>query len=244
MFGNDPIDAIELPPLRAIAETGEGDPAPTAGREEAQINQGILQAFDRAVAVQAREDVTNSILFAQLAADYKIDRRQQPADWAKRFFEVLATLGWVGQSLANDSATLRGSPDWPSLLVNRLSVDAQPLARTSLEAAMDLEPAGKAMRLWNATIAGPAGSSFLVAPTLDSKGSITVALVMASFPTDVEKPAFLGWELTYPTSFLMGTMELNETIYAQVRQTVLTKLGERVRTLIAPVPLRETVIAA
>ena len=41
--------------------------------------------------------VCDDTLLAQLAADYKYDRKKQAKDWYNYYVEILSTVGWVLQ---------------------------------------------------------------------------------------------------------------------------------------------------
>jgi len=49
---------------------------------------------------------------------------------------------------------------------------------------------------------------------------------------------FLKWDADFNITTSIVTMELNESIYSKVRNTVIAKLGNRPKYLVANVPMK------
>jgi len=65
------------------------------GKEQAFLNDRSIFSFAAEVKGQIREDVLNSTLLAQLAANKAFSDPNKLVEWQKKFAEVLANLGWI-----------------------------------------------------------------------------------------------------------------------------------------------------
>lgn len=66
------------------------------------VDAGSLVSFTSQLNGQHKEDVLNSTLLAQLAANKKYDRYSQTEDWYKFYTDVMGNIGWVMQSFKFD----------------------------------------------------------------------------------------------------------------------------------------------
>lgn len=207
-------------------------------RDCAQVNEGVLLSFAKSLSDQYVEDVSNSLLFGQLAADYQFDRRTAPADWSAVFLTTLSALGWSQTAHSKKTANLQGSVDWAALVVSGMPADVAGLVTASILACGDLAQESKAMRVWNEAVWAPTGSCFLIGSALDIKGGPALSLAIFSFRSKIEKPEFLTWDVGYGTDQSWLRMELNEDVYEKVRSTVIDRLGDAPEYFIVPVPMQ------
>ena len=71
--------------------------AATNGARSGYVNDGSLVSFVAGVDKQFQEDVLNSTLLAQLAANKKFDREQDSRNWYTFYKTVLENVGWTLQ---------------------------------------------------------------------------------------------------------------------------------------------------
>ena len=83
------VDQLELAPPTPLSG---GKPADY--KDQGFIDGGSLVSFTEKVKRHQREDVLNSTLLAQLAADKKYDRESQTDDWYNFYVQVLIEVGW------------------------------------------------------------------------------------------------------------------------------------------------------
>jgi hypothetical protein len=239
MLGDTDISSILLPDFVPGRLAGAGaaslSTAPDGGR--AQVNDGALLSFEGSVSSQSLEDVSNSILFAQLAADHKFDRKTSPQDWSGIFSSTLSIVGWISQSVSADTQTFGGDVDWTAVVTSRMPLAVVGLVRKSIGACDRLPADSKAVGIWNDAVSGPADSFFLIGSARRANQVLTLSLARASFQSAIEKPSFLAWGIRYPTALTWTALELNEDVYKRVRQTIIEKLGNRPDHLTAFVPL-------
>ena len=66
-----------------------------AQADEAYINAGELVLLNGNMTDIHKQDALASVLFAQFAADYKLSRAVDPRDWTNKYGVVLGQIGWV-----------------------------------------------------------------------------------------------------------------------------------------------------
>ena len=241
MLGDTDLTSILLPDFvpGRFAGADAASLRPDQDGDCAQVNEGALLSFDGSVPTQSIEDVSNSILFAQLAADYKFNRKTAPADWSKTFFNTLSIVGWTNQAAVTESRTLSGDVDWAELVTSKMPSDVVELVKESISACDRLPADSKAVGIWNNAVSGPADSFFLIGSARCADQTLMLSLAQSSFQSEVEKSRFLAWDVRYSANLSWLKMELNEDIYKRVRQTIIDKLGERPKVLTAFVPLEQ-----
>lgn len=241
MLSKPDLDAILLPDFTPTGTAGTRLLSAHAaqGESSAQVNSGALLCFDGSVPAQALDDISNSVLFCQLAADKKFDRKTTPQDWSAYLLSVLTTVGWTMQSTSQTSETARGTVDWGALVTARMSRAASRLAKEGIAACDDLPATANAIRIWNAAVLSPASNLFLIAAAPPAGSSVALSLCLCSFQPAAPTTGFLAWDLQYDIGLVWLDLTLNESVYARVRQTIIDKLGDRPKYLVADVQLEQ-----
>ncbi len=63
--------------------------------DESFVNYTALNSFVSGITKTKQDDVLNSMLIAQRAAQSAFPNRNQVKEWYEKYFEVLTTIGWV-----------------------------------------------------------------------------------------------------------------------------------------------------
>ena len=66
-------------------------------KNQATVVGSEIVSFVKGVSAARRQDIVNSALLAQLAADHKVKDRSKIFEWYDAYFDVLTNLGWVIQ---------------------------------------------------------------------------------------------------------------------------------------------------
>jgi hypothetical protein len=240
------FDAITLPEPsareRALETASTSPPESTQfspiGTASAQINEGAMLAFDSALPKQMIDDISNSLLFAQLAADKQFDRHKATADWQKTFFSTLSVLGWVIGSFS-DKTTIAASPvDWAELIASYMPENVDHLVVSSITATQQLPTTSSAIRIWSDAALDGDDGVVIVGPSYISGDSPNMHIALLKFTFEKEVAGFLKWDAKFKITTSIVTMELNESLYSKVRSTVIAKLGNRPKYLVASVPMK------
>lgn len=80
----------------------ELDESLTLDSPSAKVIAGSIASFTSKLSGQQLEDVQNSTLLAQLAANKKFPDEEDIVDWYKFYRHVLSQLGWIMQDLGFD----------------------------------------------------------------------------------------------------------------------------------------------
>jgi hypothetical protein len=93
LMPGEPVKA----PARAVlgTESSGGAAAVRAGAEQSFFSESSIISFAAEVGPAVRQDVLNSMLFAQMAANSVPDEGEGLLTWYKRFLEVLGMTGWL-----------------------------------------------------------------------------------------------------------------------------------------------------
>ena len=239
------IKAIALPEfsereraLRAASTEGSSY-RPAAGKETAQINDGILLVFDSALTDQPIADISNSVLFAQLAADAQYNRFSASKEWAMSYFDVLGQVGWDKSGFETSGSNPLPLPvDWAQLVVRFMSGSAASLSDTGVRAARDLPQTSMPMKIWNANALDANKGLLLVGSAQLIRDNITLSVTLTSLEFQRSIGGFLQWNLAYLVESSWAGLELNEDVYSRVRDAIIKKLGDRPRHYVANVPIK------
>ena len=202
------------------------------GKADGAIDDGSIMTFVGDVDKQARYDVLNSILLAQLAADYAYNRTSNAEKWYHQYFDVLQDVGWqVPMShLTHCNVT--------HFVMNgalQTLIDTHKGLRENKEAVKNTvdvleKQEGNVAFLTDRTTHGGQGN-LQVGVVTNSTDQITLALGMIQFNanttqrnTNVLKSTFSNVD----TQFDYGSviLVLDEEVYRQIRADVLVKLGQ------------------
>ncbi len=230
----DDIERIQLPDLNPDPGNGQ---TPAANDSRVEVNEGALIAFADGMDRQAAQDVENSVLFAQLAADHNSSRTADPTKWWTDFLSTLSIVGWSTQKSINDAAKLGGPVDWLSVAVQKMPADAAKEVTAAVKAADALAYDSTAATIWSKAVTSVSSALFILVSANSDDSGPSLELQATSFGFSPLKTRFLTWDLGYDARLRWLSMELSEDIYSKVRSTIIKKLGDRPRYLIATVPL-------
>lgn len=224
------LDALELDqPSRRIRA------AAVAGGS-AVVDAGSLVAFTDALDDQQKADVQNSVLLAQLAASKKYDRDSDTENWYKFYRSVLEQVGWVVPTFSFSSVSGGGSRFTVDDVVIQLlqaiaTSDEITIVEAAINALKDMDSKDHAVVIFETNTHGAANGNFQIQSCNVSPGGTLVMNVGAfyfSTSETVTRVLFFNFPSNSTSMFAARqTMDLDENVYAQVRDAVSTKLGDR-----------------
>lgn len=207
----------------------------STSKSEGLVDAGSLVAFTSEVPQQQKEDVLNSTLLAQLAAEKKYDRYTDVKNWYKFYAEVMGKIGWVMQSFKFDE--LKSSQkDFKisDVMVNLLSAlvgGNKELINVVKETLDTLAKSANGVTLFSSKSASEKHGNFQIVPcTVDKDNQVNVAFIGCHFEaSQVAKNYFFFSYATQDISLFHSghSFTLNEGVYARVRDHVKEKLGDR-----------------
>lgn len=230
----DKIDRIDLPASAVLTPSAAADPRYSSAAS-AEVNLSSLLALDGAVSEQSKADVSNSLLFAQLAANAVYDKFTDPESWARKVLEVLTIVGWSMLKDQTGSPYEVASPvNWPELSKDTFEENygsRADLVDSTIDASAKLSGASPQAELWNEnTYADGKGIYLLGLGEKEADGDPRLGLLLCWFSLNAEAPGILDWQsgVHFSTEFSMLT--LNTDVYNQVRKQIIKKLGSRIST--------------
>lgn len=237
----DPVSFVRSIELENYSGAFHGD-GHIAGspKSEGLVDAGSLVSFTSHLNTQQKEDVLNSTMLAQLAANAKYDRFTQTEDWYKFYTEVMGKIGWVMQGFKfekfqSNQTDFKISQEVLQLLTALIGSDEE-LMNVVKETIDGLAKSQEGVSLFSSNSASANRENFQILPcTVDKSNQINVCFLGSSFQaSQVDSNYFF---FTYAKQdialFKAGqVVTLNEDVYAQVREEVKTKLGTRAKDFV------------
>lgn len=222
-----PTHMLGAAPEPEVPDTGEA----------AAVVAASAVSFVGGVSGQARQDVLDSTLLAQLAANAEFDRVAKPMEWYTRYTSVMEMVGWV---LQNNGFTKRetggGSLKLDAAAIDVLAAMLVPgqltVLQNTLNALKSATEDSKVLTLFEGNAASGAGALFQlgVARRDNPDGPVALSIGTFHFTTSSHKNRFLfiTWEGSeVGLEIATEAATLNERVYSVVREHVTAKLAAR-----------------
>ncbi len=243
----DFIDSLDLTPAahhRALRSPPDQPDIPGPSHESAVVAGDSILSFVSGLDQQAREDVLNSTLLMQLAANRRFDKARQREEWFGFYAEGLGKLGWT----VSHNELMRFHPSQQSFSMNDVIIDIiegvaggnafSPIARRTLES---LRKQPHALELFlNHSNNGNVGTFQILPCTQNSQGDVTMLMncVQLIRNTTSNSILFIHFQNNDVQIFRSSqTAVLNTQTYAQVRGAVIEKLGNNASHFVANLSL-------
>lgn len=220
-----PLDTLSFTPTR-VTET-EAD--------SAYVTAGGIVSFVAGLSLQQKQDVLNSTLLAQLAANKAFDRETKTTEWYAKYHDVLENIGWVVSAFDFTKFQASGSKFTIEKVVLELiaaiaTQNALLVTNAALEAIKSISSDSKAFALWNSTTHSTSNGNFQISPCVRSDNNVAMALAAFYFAAEAVDFQFLWFNYSSSSTDLYKggqVVVLNDQIYANVRQAVIQKLGDK-----------------
>jgi hypothetical protein len=210
----------------------------------AAVVAGSIVAFAPGISEQHRQDVLQSLLLAQLAANAKADRQRDPSGWFAAYQGVLEQAAWVVEASAAavryqssfarfTLATVVDDAFRPKLIAEQL-----PLVTAAI-AAFRFDQNSAAQQLFECPSHSGGIGNFQVALATEEDGAVTIRLAQISFNAPRHVVRLLQEEFTSTAQFRVGfiALSMNEEVFARLRSAIASKLEGRLDGAVAPLQL-------
>ena len=184
--------------------------------------------------------------FAQRAASAKSDRFLEVQKWYRDYVECMETLGWVAPHLSFNDFDL----DERELKMDAVALEIiaavatggqTAILKTTLEALGGLADDSQQIKLFDFHSSVEFGGNFQMSTVQKAEnGAVSVALGAFHYKSVDKRKEFLfiRWGKKSVNFWANAqTITLNQTLYAQVRDTVQGALGASAKSLISGVKL-------
>jgi len=213
---------------------------------DAKVVGGSTVSFVGGVPKLIMQDVLNSTLLAQLAANKAYDRETETKLWYYKYREVLENIGWVIQefSFSNQSSsgvTVKLDKVALNILKAAMSGNELLVLKATLDALENADSGSKEVTLFDHNGSSGDGGNFqLSTASLDPNGNVQMSLGAFHFQASTSHTRFLffSWD-TQNINIYGGAQSviLNEQIYATVRAAINTKLGDKAQKYVADIDI-------
>jgi hypothetical protein len=242
-------------PAATASEIQDLDVGPEVGRfvalqgvelagPSAAVVAGSIVAFAPGISEQHRQDVLQSLLLAQLAANAKADRQKDPAGWFTAYRGVLEQAAWVVEASA---AAARYQPPFAKFTVGtvvddafrrKIIVEQLPFVTAAIAAFRSDQNNGAQLVFECPSHSGGIGN-FQVALAAEEDGVVMIRLAQISFNAPQHVVRLLQEEFTNAAQFRVGflALSMNEEVFARLRLAIATKLQDRFDGAVAPLQL-------
>ena len=197
------------------------------------VDAGSLVSFMGDVGKQEREDVLHSTLLAQLAADYKYDRKKQAKDWYNYYVEVLSNVGWILQGFEFK----RYNSSTETLQISTAILDVFHVAKVNqseveaVKKTIQLLQSSKNEAWWavfNGCCSDSSNANLQVLPCkVDSSGQVVMNIGSFYFSAKTKEAKWLWCDFrSTDISLHWGTQTstLSMEVYNKIRDDVIKKL--------------------
>lgn len=215
------------------------------GIREGFVDAGSLVCFNSKVYRQHIDDVLESTLIAQLAANKKYDRFTDSHHWYKAYSETISQVGWLTQRFVSFSEYIP-LPDVFKIsdvvikIFSQMFVDEEEMVKIVKDAIDKLEQskAKEGLSLFgsNSTSESEKNGNFqILSCSVDKSNQVSVAFLGFYFNSKKTTRNFFFEKMKKSDVHLFKSEQiftLNEDQYSQLREEVKKKLGERTKNYV------------
>lgn len=208
----------------------------------------LVSTFLDGIKGQNLFDVMNGTLFAQLAANARFDRADDPINWAKFYSKVLEMLGWIVPEFTFfklRSGGVRFSMDSAVLKVLRalLTQDQLTLVEAGFEALQGLSSDDRRLQIFRRNSVEQNHGTFQVGSVGESaNGIVQMKTSPFHFQTNESVTDVLWFSFNSGSTNVEAsrtTFVLNGQVYSRVRDTVINRLGSNAQNGAGAITLGE-----
>lgn len=209
-------------------------------KPSAFVDKGSVVAFTADVSGQNREDVLNSTLLAQLAADKANNRETDVMGWYAAYSNVLAKVGWVSQGFNWQKYTAKSmsfTMDEAVLEIAEAALTGQEelVVVAAIDAMKKLPKQDGRLQLFNHSASSDTEGNFQISVCTESGGSVAMKTMAFYYDAQQQSTDVLFFNFSSNSTALNQSVvvqDLNTAVYATVRDAVLQKLGANAKNFV------------
>jgi hypothetical protein len=232
--------------IRALDLGPEFSTGPTElrGDAAAAVVAGSLVAFVPGESELHRQDVLQSLLLAQLAANAKAERHKDPAGWFRVYRSVWEQTAWVVE--AGSTAT-RYLPQVSTFSASTVVRDAfrrrvAPEELAYVVAALDAfrgDSDGSSQFVFECPSHSGGIGNFQVVLSAEEEGVVSLRIAQVSFNVPKHVTRLMLEEFTNNAQFQVGFLTLiqNEELYGKIRSSIAAKVESRFAGAVVILPV-------
>ncbi|TDE14825.1 hypothetical protein [Dyadobacter psychrotolerans] len=217
----------------------------TEGIEQSFMNAKSIVSFVSEIDGQRRDDVLNSVLLAQLAANKLFPGDDQSLEWYKEFVNVLNNIGWNIQAAEFTHFESREHVfDIQNVIIDILltafgGTFIKVITKT-LDAIKGLADSNGKITVFEKNTHSLSKGAFQIglAKVENEAVSLQIGTFLITSSNEIKRILFFKTTKDKTSlDYCSRTGTLNEQIYATIRESVVEKLGGKVTEFIAEVEI-------
>lgn len=241
----DFVNTLEVPTADEIQEARNLPSSPAKLAEDGKkpaafVDGGSVVAFVADVSGQNREDVLNSTLLAQLAADKQFNREKQVMDWYGFYTQVLGKLGWTQQGFnwsKYQASEMSFTMDKVVLDIAKAALTGQELlvVAAALDAMSKLPEKDGKLSLFNHSASTDTEGNFQISVCTETNGAVAMKTMAFFYSSEQQSTDVLFFNFSSQSTDLSqstNVQTLSSSVYGKVRNTVLEKLGKNAQDFV------------
>ena len=244
------IESIELaepkfkPPPSNLSLVKVG--LPPDNKKQGYVVGGGITAFTENVKGQAKQDILDATLFAQLAADKQYDREKDTQNWYKFYINVLGNIGFAVQGFNFQEYKSKGGSFVMSEVVLQILAaiatgGQSAVIQATLIALQGMSNDDRRIQIFSHQSSSYTTGNFQIYPCDQaSTGEVSLALGAFSFTSSQSRVDFLFFSYGSSSCHIYQGAQsavLNSKVYQQVRGTISTKLGNNAVEFVAAIDI-------
>jgi len=217
-----------------------------AAKKQAMVVGSDVVAFVNGVTEERRQDLVQSALLAQLAANKAVPDRTQIFDWYAKYFDVLTNIGWVAQDVglsefSQDLQNLEAHEAILKMAAGLLgsSVTALALVKATLDALTNTSD-GKWITLFDRESKSAKTARFqMMLVDQEASGQFLVNLMAFGFEATTELTQVLFFKFRSGSARIKqysGKVTIDSDILASIRPQIRAKLASHAADFVAKLP--------
>lgn len=213
--------------------------------EQSFINAKSLVSFVSNVSPQLRDDVLNSVLLAQLAANKKFPDLEQSLEWYSSFIEILNQIGWVFE--ASEFSRFESSKNVfeienviIDILVTAFGGTFIDVITKTLNSIKSLGDGDRKIKVFEKNTHSLSKGAFQIGVAHEENGvvSLQIGTFLLTSSGEIKRILFFKTSKEKTTlDYCSRKGTLNNQIYSLIRQAVMNKLGGKVTDYIAEIDI-------
>ena len=238
--------ALELGCIQLVQQDVQGTKY-ADNKNQSFVNSSTIVSFTDTIKGVKKEDVMNSVLFAQLAADKKFSDHTEDRKWYAYFVKVLSKLGYILQDFEFTKYDAKGeSINVETAAIEILMGIATENELALIKGALDVlkglaSDSNKSVQLFQSSTQSGHNAKFnIMSCTTDSNGDALIsfgAFYLSS--TEMTTNVLFTTLHSSCTSMYKSTQKvvLNDEVYSMAKEVVLKKLGKEIATSIQEIEI-------
>lgn len=229
--------------LRIMKSASEETLPVQAGEEQSFFSEKSLVSFASAVSVANRNDVLQSTLLAQMAANKKVNNKSKVFDWYQVFMDTLEKTGWIVESAVPQTYNATESEfevdnvviDIISSAFGKMYID---IIKKTLSAIKNMGDDDRKIKAFERNTKTIDNAGFQIALANEEGGivSMQIGTFMLSTSHDLRKVFFFKTEKEKTNlQYISRRATLNSTAYSVIRKAVNDKIADEMLTNISEI---------